>query len=317
MEKQARIYVAGSQTLIGLAILRDLERQGYQNIVGSAEEEPDLTDGAQVDTFFAKTTPQYVFLVAGKSGGIGANQKYPADLMLNNLLAGCHVIGSAHRHRVKKLLYLASSCSYPKHSPQPMRIESLLTGPLEPTNEAYALAKIAGIKLCQAYRRQFRANFICGIPGDAFGPGDDFSLEDSHVIAGLIRKVHEAKTLGAEFVEIWGTGAPRREFIFADDLADACIFIMREYDGSQPINLGGGSDLSINELAVLIKEVVGFSGALRFDTSKPDGMLLKILDSSELRAMGWRSRTPFRVALAVTYDWFLQIEQRKEIPHVR
>ncbi len=305
MEKQARIYVAGGQTLIGAAILRELERQGYVNIVGRRGEEPELTDAFQVDAFFARTVPDYVFLAAGKSGGIRANQKYPAELMLDNLLVQCHVIHSTYRYGVKKLLYLASSCSYPKHCPQPMRVESLLTGPLEPTNKAYAVAKIAGIELCQAYRQQYGVKFIVGIPANTFGPGDDFSPENSHVIAALIRKIHEAKDLDLESVDIWGTGTPRREFIFADELADACIFIMREYDDTEPINIGSGSDLSIKELAELIKEVVGYSGKLHFDTTKPDGMPLKVLDSSKLKRMAWRSKTPFRSALSATYDWFL------------
>jgi len=306
LEKQAKIHVAGGQTLIGAAILRELERQGYANIVGRPGEEPELTDAVQVDAFFARTTPEYVFLAAGKSGGIKANQKYPAELMLDNLLVGCHIIYSAYRHGVKKLLYLASSCSYPKNCPQPMQVESLLTGPLEPTNEAYALAKVAGIKLCQAYRQQYGANFISGIPANAFGPGDDFGPEDSHVIAALIRKMHEAKEQGQEVVEIWGTGSPRREFIFADDLADACIFVMNKYGGAQPINLGCGLDMSIAELALAVKEVTGFQGQIHFDTSKPDGMPVKLLDSSELNTLGWRPRVSFHSALLETYEWFLE-----------
>lgn len=309
MEKHARIYVAGGQTLIGAAILHELERQGYVNIVGRLGGEPELTDAAQVDTFFARTAPNYVFLAAGKSGGIQANQKYPAELMLDNLLVECHVIHSAYRYGAKKLLYLASSCSYPKHCPQPMREDTLLTGSLEPTNEAYAVAKIAGIKLCQAYRQQYGVNFIAGIPANAFGPGDDFDLENSHVLAALIRKMHEAQELGLGSVDIWGTGSPEREFIFTDDLAGACIFIMREYNSSEPINIGSGSDLSIKELAELIKEVVGYSGKLHFDTSKPDGMPSKALDSSKLTEMGWRPRTHFRSALSATYDWFLDTQQ--------
>ena len=310
MEKHAKIYVAGGQTLIGAAILRGLERQRYISIIGRPREEPILTDAAQVDAFFAQTAPDYVLLAAGKSGGIRANQKSPAEFIRHNLLVECHVIHSAYRYGVKKLLYLASSCSYPKHCPQPMRIESLLTGPLEPTNEAYAVAKIAGIKLCQAYRQQYGANFISGIPANVFGPGDDFSLENSHVIAALIRKMHEAKILGSECVEIWGTGTPRREFIFADDLADACLFIMRAYNGPEPINIGSGVDLSIGELAALIKQIVGYPGSLYFDASRPDGMPLKVLDSSQLRALGWRPRTPLRSALSATYDWFLQTQQQ-------
>jgi len=312
VERNAKIYVAGARTLIGAAILRELERQGYTNIVGVLGQEPELTESAQVDAFFANATPDYVFLVAGKSGGIRANQKYPAELMLNNLLVECHVIHIAYCHGVKKLLYLASSCCYPRHCPQPMHVDSLMTGRLEPTNEAYAIAKLAGIVLCQAYRQQYGTNFITGIPANAFGPGDDFSSEDSHVIAALIRKMHEAKARGAEFIEIWGTGAPRREFIFADDLADACIFIMREYTGSGPINIGSGSDISIRELAETVKDVVGYQGELCFDGSKPDGMPLKSLDSSILMRMKWKPETPFDLALSATYDWFLERESKEE-----
>ncbi len=306
MEKRSKIYVAGGQTLIGAAILRELARQGYTYIVGQPGEEPDLTDATHVEAFFAKTQPEYVFVTAGKSGGIRANQKYPAELMLDNLLVECHLIHNAYRYGVKKLLYLASSCAYPRLCPQPMRIESLLTGPLEPTNEAYAVAKLAGIKLCQAYRQQYGVTFISGIPANAFGPGDNFSGEDSHVIAALIRKMHEAKIAGAPSVEIWGSGKPRREFIFADDLAEACLFVMQTYNQVAPLNLGGGADLSIGELAVLIQGVVGYAGQLRYDTRKPDGMPRKALDSSALAQMGWTPRTPLRLALAATYGWFLQ-----------
>lgn len=311
MEKSAKIYVAGAETLIGATILQELERRDYMNTVGGAGEEPDLTNAAEVDAFFAEVAPEYVFIAAGRSGGIQANQKYPADLMRDNLLVESHVIHSAYRYGTKKLLYLASSCSYPKNCAQPMRVESLMTGVLEPTNEAYAVAKIAGMVMCQAYRQQYRANFISGIPADVFGPGDDFSLQDSHVIPALIHKMHDAKILGAESVEIWGTGTPRRDFIFAPDLADACIFVMREYDSSRPINISGGTELSIRELALSIKEVVGYTGELYFDTSKPDGTPLKALDSKELTTMGWKPRTPFWSALSVTYDWFLQTEQRR------
>ena len=307
MDKQAKIYVAGTQTLLGLAIRGELEGQGYTNVIDGSGKEPELVDAGQVDEFFARSVPEYVFLAAGKSGGIGANQKYPAELIRDNLLLECHVIHSAYHYGVKKLLYLASSCCYPKHCPQPMRVESLMTGPLEPTNEAYAISKIAGIQLCKAYRKQYGVKFITGIPGDTFGPGDDFSLEDSHVVAALIRKIHDAKELGAKSVEIWGTGTPRREFVFAADLADACIFAMNQYEGLEPINLGGaGSGMSIGELAELIKEVIGYHGELRFDLTKPDGMPLKILDSTELSKMGWKPRTPFRTALSVTYEWYLR-----------
>lgn len=310
MDKQAKIYVAGAQTLIGSAIARQLQQQGYDNILPQADSEPKLTDAVGVDRFFAEHQPEYVFLAAGKSGGIQANQKYPATLMLDNLLGSTHIIQSAYQHGVKKLLYLASSCSYPKHAPQPMRVESLMTGTLEPTNEAYAVAKLSGLKLCQAYRQQYGANFISVIPANGFGIGDDFSLENSHVIPALIRKLHEGKINKLDSVEIWGTGSPRREFIFADDLADACIFVMNHYDRAEPLNLGGGADLSIKDLALLIQDVVGYGGELTFDTSKPDGMPLKALDSTPLLSMGWQPKTELRDAIAATYNWFLQVDER-------
>jgi GDP-L-fucose synthase len=304
LEKNSKIYVAGGQTLIGAAILCELKRQEYSNIVGTQGEEPDLTDASQVESFFKKEHPEYVFLAAGKSGGIEANRKYPAELMIDNLLIECNVIKSCHKYGVKKLLYLASSCSYPKRCLQPMQVESLLTGPLEPTNEPYAVAKIAGIKLCQAYRQQYGANFISGIPANSFGPGDDFNLENSHVIAALMRKMHEAKIQGVNSVEIWGTGTPRREFIFVDDLANACVFVINHYDGTLPINLGSGIDFSIADLAECIKEVVGFQGKLIFDELKPDGMPVKLLDTKELKNLGWKPMWLFEDALKMTHAWF-------------
>lgn len=306
IQRDARIYVAGGRTVAGAAILRELARQGYDNVVGKAGEEPDLTNASLVDWFFRLTNPEYVFLVAGKSGGIGGNLKRPAEFMLNNLLVECHVIQSAYRQGIKKLLYLASCCIYPKHALQPMRVDSLLSGPLEPTNEAYALAKIAGLKLIEAYRQQFKARFITAIPANIFGPEDDFDPDNAHVIAALLRRMHEAKELGAKFVEVWGTGAPLREFIYADDLADACIFVMREYDDASPINVGGGEGISIKDLATRIQNTVGYEGELRFEAGRPDGMPLKILDSRNLRGMGWRPKTPFDRALECTYRWFLE-----------
>lgn len=308
MDKGAAIFVAGQSSLLGSALLRELERQGYSNVIGAALE-PDLADPGHTDAFFQAENPEYVFLTAGKSGGIEANQKYPADLIWDNLRVDCNVIGAAHRFGVRKLLYFASSCSYPKHCPQPMHVDSLLTGPLEPTNEAYAVAKIAGIKMCQAYREQYQANFITAIPANPFGLGDDFSPEDSHVIAALIRRIHEAKVTGAETVEIWGTGTPRREFIFADEVANAAIFVMNKYQDAPPINLGGGSDLSIKEAATTIKDVVGYQGEFRFNTSKPDGMPIKVMDSSVLLSMGWTPGGSFRDAVSATYQWFLQQQQ--------
>ncbi len=306
MDKHAKIYVAGGQTLVGAAILRQLAHQGYDSIVGLPGQEPDLTNAQSVDQFFTQHCPEYVFLAAGKSGGIQANQTYPATLMLDNLLIACNTIQSAHRHHVQKLLYLASSCSYPRNSPQPMQVESLLTGTLEPTNESYAVAKLAGMKLCEAYRKQYGSNFIVGIPANPFGIGDDFSLEESHVIPALIRKMHEAKGKGESSVTLWGTGTPRREFIFADDLADACLFVMKHYSDLTPINLGGGTDVSIRELAELIKTVVGFTGDLCFDSNKPDGMPLKALDASPLLVLGWQAKTSLQAAIAETYRWWLQ-----------
>jgi GDP-L-fucose synthase len=305
MERNARIYVSGMRTTIGSALLRELRQQGYENLVGAEQGEPDLTDPMQVDSFFAQTRPEYVFMAAGVSGGIQANQRYPAQLMRDNLLVESHVIHSAYRHCARKLLYLASSCCYPRECPQPMRVESLMTGPLEPTNEAYALAKLAGIGLCQAYAIQYGARFVSAIPADAFGPGDDFGPENSHVVPALIRRMHESKAAGARSVVIWGTGNPRRDAAFAGEIADAGIFVMKEYDGREPINLACGTDLSIKELATLIQEAVGYSGTLLFDSTKPDGMPAKILDATALRTLGWRPRTSLSNALAVTYDWFV------------
>jgi GDP-L-fucose synthase len=244
-------------------------------------------------------------LAAGKSGGIGANQKYPADLMLDNLLVQCQIIRSAHRHGSRKLLYFASSCSYPRSCAQPMQVDSLMTGRLEPTNEAYATAKLAGIKLCQAYRQQYGSDMISAIPGDVFGPEDDFDLDNGHVIAALMRRMHQAKMAGEPKVEVWGSGLPRREFIAADDVADAAIFLMKHYTGPAPINIGSGFEVTIRSLAELLREVVGFDGKLCFDRTKPDGMAWKALDSSALRALGWRPKTSLRDGLEETYRWFV------------
>jgi GDP-L-fucose synthase len=308
VDRTDRIYVAGGETLIGKALLRQLKENGYANVIaGSAQT--DLTDGREVDTTFAATKPEYVFLAAGKSGGIGANQKYPADLMLDNLLIQCQIIRAAHRHGSRKLLYVASSCSYPRFCAQPMQVDSLMTGPLEPTSEAYATAKLAGIKLCQAYRQQYGMDMISAIPGDVFGPDDDFDLENAHVIAALMRRMHQAKMAGEPSVEVWGSGSPRREFIAADDVADAAIFLMQHYAGPAPINVGSGFEVTIQSLAELLKEIVGFRGKLRFDRTKPDGMALKALDSSALRALGWRPKTSLRAGLEETYRWFVDHSQ--------
>jgi GDP-L-fucose synthase len=307
MDKNATIYVADNDDLVGLALRAELRRAGYEHILPqSTGPATSLTEGRQVDEYFRRHRPAYVFLIGGQTAGIKGNQNHPADLMRDNLLVNCHIIESAARYGVEKLLYLASSCIYPKFSNQPMKVDYLMTGRLEPTNEPYAVAKLAGLYLCQAYRRQFHRQFIAAIPANVFGPGDDFGLEDSHVIAALIRKMHEAKTSGQSCVEVWGSGNPRREFIFSDDLADACLFLMNSYEGEEPVNLGIGRDWSIREIAEIIREVVGYSGELKFDQSRPDGMPAKLLDSSYLRQMGWKPRTSIREALMVTYQWFLQ-----------
>jgi GDP-L-fucose synthase len=304
MHKDARIFIADDHGLIGEAIRTRLRADGYENLVGDPGK-PSLIDAREVEAFFSRTLPEYVFAVGGKSGGIGANQKLPADLMLNNLLVDCHVMDSACRCGVKKLLYMGSSCCYPRACLQPMQVSSLMTGVLESTNEAYATAKLAGIKLSQAYRQQYGIDMISAIPANVFGPGDDFGVEDSHVIAALMVKMHQAKLSQADNVEVWGSGSPRREFIYVADVADAAIFLMNHYSSSVPINLGSGSDASIREIAELIKEVVGFSGELRFNPKKPDGMPLKSLDSSELFALGWQPKISLRLGLEKTYQWYL------------
>jgi GDP-L-fucose synthase len=305
VNRSSRIYVAGADTLIGVALTERLRAAGCCTLVGAPPDGPDLTVAAQVEDFFGEARPEYVFLAAGRSGGIRLNQTRPADLMLHNLLVTAQVLDSAHRHGVEKLVYLASSCCYPKHAPQPLRVESLMAGPLEPTNAAYATAKLAGWQLCDAYRRQHGAPFITAIPANAYGPHDDFSHEGGHVIPALIRRAHEAKLRDEPELTVWGTGTPRREFIFARDLADAAVFVMDCYDGPEPINLGGGADLSIAEAAHLVAGAVGYRGRIRFDASQPDGMPLKMLDAGPLRSLGWRLSVDFPTGLAETYEWFL------------
>lgn len=317
MKRSARIYVAGGETLAGAALRELLRTAGYRNLVGTPPDEPDLAILGQVEDFFGEARPEYVFLAAGKSGGIRLNRERPAELMLDNLLVAAHVIHQAYHHGVAKLVYLASSCSYPRHAPQPLRVESLLSGPLEPTSAAYAMAKLAGWQLCEAYRRQYGVRFITAFPTNPFGPHDDFSLDGAHVIPGLMRRAHEAKLRGEPELTVWGTGTPRREFIYARDLADACLFIMRYYEAPEPINLGGSAELSIAAVALAVAEVVGYGGRLRFDAGQPDGMPFKGLDSSRLRELGWRPSTDFRTALAETYAWFLHHVAKEDPTHVR
>lgn len=305
MNSHSRIFVAGADSLVGGAIVAQLRKRGLANIVGLPPYGPDLTVAAQVEDFFGEYRPEYVFMAGGRSGGIELNRTRPADLMADNLLATVHVLQSAQANGTRKVLYLSSSCSYPRLAPQPMEVESLWAGPVEPTSAAYATAKLAGWQLCEAYRRQCGANFITAIPANAFGPGDDFGERTGHVIPGLMRRAHRAKVNGDEELLVWGTGAPRREFIFAPDLADACCFVMENYDGPV-LNLGGGASLSIAALARQIVDVVGYRGVLRFDPGRPDGQPLKMLDSRPLREMGWRPKTDFRTALETTYTWYLQ-----------
>jgi len=308
MDKTSRIFVAGADTLIGAAIFRRLYADGYEQVL-AAPPAADLRDRSSVAAFFDANLPEYVFLAAGKSGGIQANQSYPADLMLDNLMVNSNVLDAARRSSVKKLLYVASSCCYPRDCPQPMQPRYLMTGPLEITNESYALAKLAGLKLCQAYARQYQAPFITAIPANPFGTADDFSIEDSHVIAALIRKIRDANANGSSSVEIWGTGAAEREFIFDDDLADACLFLMENYESPVPINIGAKTcRLSIKDLAVMIRECVGYEGEIKFDSRRPDGMPCKFMDSDPMRDLGWSPKTDFREALRLTYRSFLEKE---------
>jgi len=306
MKKTSRIFVAGHQGLVGSAILRRLQAEGYQNLIVRGRKELDLTSRPAVDSFFSSERPEFVFLAAAKVGGILANSTYPADFLRDNLAIQLNVIDSAYRNKVTKLEFLGSSCIYPKFAPQPMREEHLLTGELEPTNQWYAIAKIAGIKLCQAYRAQYSFRAISLMPTNLYGPGDNFDLKNSHVLPALIRKFHEAKMEGRSEVTIWGTGTPRREFLHVDDLAAASVFLMQNYDEPEIVNVGTGEDITISELAHLVAGSVGFKGQLVFDTSKPDGAPRKLLDVSRLHKLGWRHRTPLQEGVRSTYAWFLE-----------
>ena len=306
MGHHARIFVAGSRGLVGSAIVRRLEAAGETRILTVTRDQLDLRDQAAVNYWFRANRPEFVYLVAGTVGGIFANSSRPAEFIYDNMLIHATVVHAAHVYGVKKLLYLGSSCIYPRLAPQPMKEEHLLTGLLEPTNEPYAVAKIAGIKLCEAYRRQYGSNFISAMPTNLYGPNDNFDLTQSHVLPALIRKFHDAKVAGGTEVAIWGTGSPRREFLHVDDLADACVFLMEHYDEASHINVGTGEDLSIRELAEVLKDVIHPAATLRFDASKPDGAPRKLLDVSRLHALGWRHRIALREGLATTYAWFLQ-----------
>jgi GDP-L-fucose synthase len=306
MNKSDKIFIAGHRGMVGSALTRTLESRGFANLIKRDRSELDLGDAAAVTTFFAKEKPEIVIFAAAKVGGIKANNDYPVEFLIENLRVQNSVIAAAHENGVRKLLFLGSSCIYPKLAPQPIPESALLTGPLEPTNEAYAIAKIAGVKLCQAFAREYGSNFISAMPTNLYGPNDKFDLETSHVLAALLRKAHEAKKDRARELIVWGTGTPRREFLCVDDCASACLHLLEKYDSPEIINVGCGEDISIRELAELICDVVGFDGELSWDKTKPDGTPRKLLDVSKLRALGWTPSIPLRDGIARTYDWFLK-----------
>ena len=305
MDRNAKIFVAGHRGLVGSALVRELERQGYANLVLRKSSELDLRDQAATRAFFQAERPEYVLLAAAKVGGIVANNSFPAEFIYDNLMIQNNVIHSSYQNGVTKLLLLGSTCIYPKLAPQPIREESLLTGLLEPTNEPYAIAKIAGIKMCQSYNRQYGTRFICAMPTNLYGPNDNFDLTTSHVLPALLRKFHEAKAAGDPSVTIWGSGTPYREFVHVDDVARASLFLMEGYEGWEPVNVGSGEELTIKELAIKIGAVVGFEGEIRFDTSKPDGTPRKLSDVSRIHELGWRHSIDLETGLRETYDWYL------------
>jgi len=304
IDKSEKIFVAGYRGLVGCALIRRLEAGGFTNVPKRDRSQLDLADEAAVQNFFAQDKPAIVIFAAAKVGGIKANSDFPVEFLLDNLRVQNSVIRAAYNAKVRKLLFLGSSCIYPKEAPQPIPESALLTGPLEPTNEAYAIAKIAGIKLCQAYVSEYGANFISAMPTNLYGPNDNFDLESSHVLAALLRKAHEAKMRRARELVVWGSGKPRREFLHVDDAAGACLFLLEKYDSPEIINVGSGTDVSIRELAELICDVVGFDGELAWDATKPDGMPRKLLDVTKLNNLGWHTTIPLRDGIARTYDWF-------------
>ncbi|MCB0880039.1 MAG: GDP-L-fucose synthase [Thermoleophilia bacterium] len=306
MERESKIYVAGHRGLVGSALVRRLESSGYQNLVLRSRQELDLLDAANVRAFFVQERPDYVFLAAARVGGIAANVASPVEFLRDNLTIQNNVLSSAHDAGVTKLMFLGSSCIYPRECAQPMREDYLMTGPVEPTNEGYALAKIAGLKLAAAYRSQYGDDFVSVMPSNLYGPGDNFDPEKSHVVPGMIRRLHEAKLSGADHVELWGTGTPRRELLYVDDLADACVYLMNEWSSDEFVNIGTGEDVTIAELARSVADVVGYQGELRFDPSRPDGMPRKVVDIERLAKTGWSASTSLSTGLATTYRWFLE-----------
>ncbi len=306
LARTARIFVAGHRGLVGSAIWRELQRRGFTGLIGRTRSELDLLDSGAVRDFYAATKPEYVVIAAAKVGGIVANNSYPAEFLYQNLQIQNNLIHGAWVAGVRKLLFLGSSCIYPKHAPQPMKESDLLTGPLEPTNEWYAVAKIAGIKMCQAYRRQYGCDFISAMPTNMYGPNDNYDPQNSHVLPALIRKFHEARVAGAPTVTLWGTGSPWREFLYADDLADACVFLLENYSDENFINVGHGSEITIADLARLVKRLLGYEGEVVFDTSKPDGTPRKLMDSSRLFALGWRPKINLETGIPLAYADYLK-----------
>ncbi|HFF9301614.1 TPA: GDP-L-fucose synthase family protein [Clostridium perfringens] len=306
MNKNSKIYVAGHRGLVGSAIVRNLEEKGFNNIICRTHKELDLTNQNEVRRFFKEERPEYVFLAAAKVGGIHANNTYPADFIYENLMIQNNVIKAAHDFEVKKLLFLGSTCIYPKMAPQPIKEDYLLTGSLEETNEAYAVAKIAGLEMCKFFKRQYGDNFISCMPTNLYGPNDNFDLKNSHVLPALIRKFHEAKVNNSKVVEVWGTGKPLREFLYVDDMADACVFLMENYDGEQHVNIGTGVEVSIRELAETVKEVVGFEGELVFNTDMPDGTPRKLTTVDKLNGLGWKHKVDLENGIKMAYEWFLE-----------
>ncbi|MGV8983505.1 GDP-L-fucose synthase family protein [Clostridium sp.] len=306
MEKNSKIYVAGHRGLVGSAIVRNLKEKGYTNIIGKTHSELDLMNQQAVRSFFEAEKPEYVFQAAAKVGGIGANSTYPADFIYENMEMQNNIIKAAHDFRVTKLLFLGSSCIYPKNCVQPIKEEYLLSGYLEPTNEGYAIAKIAGLKMCQFFKREYGDNFISCMPTNLYGPNDNYDLNNSHVMPALIRKFHEAKVNNEPVVEVWGSGKPLREFLYVDDMADACVFLMENYDGEEHVNVGTGKELTIGELAEIIKGVVGFCGELRFNSEKPDGTMRKLLDVSKLESTGWKYKVELLDGIKDAYNWFIK-----------
>lgn len=313
MKPTDKIYIAGHNGLVGSAIIRVLRSAGFTNLVYRRSNELDLRNQAAVEDFFKAEKPQFVFLAAAKVGGIIANNTYRADFLYDNLMIVSNVVHAAYNHKVTKLLFLGSSCIYPKMAEQPIKEEYLLTGPLEYTNEPYAVAKIAGIKLCESYRDQYGANFISAMPTNLYGINDNYHPQNSHVLPALIRKFHEAKENGASEVEIWGSGTPRREFLLADDLAEACLYLMEHYNEKGIINIGCGEDISIKELAEIVKEVTGFTGNLTYDSSKPDGTPRKLLDVTKIHALGWHHKTPLKEGMKIAYQDFLKKQEQLQV----